>query len=44
MKRNLNEIRSELRKRDINTQSVQEVLLGGVMLAVEDLEEGLKIK
>ncbi|MFH0808153.1 MAG: hypothetical protein V1888_00875 [archaeon] len=42
MKRDIKQIRTELKQRSINIKSIKEVLLGGIMLAVEDLGEELK--
>lgn len=44
MKRNLKQIREEMEKREFKITSTQEALLGGIMLAMEDLEEELKKK
>jgi len=42
MKRNIKQIRDEAKKRDMQGASKIELLLAGIMFAVEDVEEGLK--
>jgi len=42
MKRNVEEIREEIKKRGGDAISTQDVVLWGIMFSLEDLGEGLK--
>ncbi len=42
MKRTIDEIRQEIKKRGANATSTQDIVLWGIMFSIEDLEDGLK--
>lgn len=42
MKRTINEIRQEIKKRGADATSTQDIVLWGIMFSIEDVEEELK--
>ena len=42
MKRNIEEIRAEIKKRGADATSTQDIVLWGIMFSIEDLERKLR--